>query len=69
MEKKLVKMNHPLFAGDLLRMGIKFVKIETDEDFPFWDNYYYEDTPEFREAYNQVKNNIERYKRFMEKRV
>lgn len=69
MEKKLVKMSHPLFAADLLQMGIEFVKIETDEDFPFWDHYYYEDTPEFREAYKKVRNQLDRYKRFMEKEI
>ena len=69
MEKKLVKMSHPLFAGDLLQMGINFVKVETDEEYPYWDHYYYEDTQEYRDAYKKVSSLVDRYRKFMEKEI
>lgn len=64
-QKKLVKVSIPLYAGDLVGMGFQIEKIEQDYDFPFWEYYYFEDTPEFREAYSTVRNKKIRYERFL----
>ena len=64
-EKKLVKVSIPLYAGDLVGMGFQIEKIDQDYDFPFWEYYYFEDTQEFREAYNTVRNKKIRYERFL----
>ena len=61
MENKLYIIYMPRLAAALREMGFKIIKVTPNIKKPQYDVYWFEDTPELRQALSTAKERAKQY--------